>query len=372
MNTPVGASDLQQLLATLHPARRPRELVPERSKVIRLGPEAQALGEAIAAPLTPPPLVAPGMTPAAPRRAGGITNLAALGARRVDTLGAAGGDEVGATPPPAGPLPPVQSWRASPRGPVPLTRADRVTPPGGTRPAAAPPPASARLHSAASAAAVPVVAASWGSGAVAAAVAVERHPATAERLPTIAAPAPRMRRETARVVVRGGGAWRALVVAAAAALLLVAGGVHFLVVPLEVLVVWRKPATLTVTSEPLGAVVKLDGATVGVTPVEASVRRDRFDHILQLSAPGYRDLRQTVRYDMSVALSARARLERESTPTFEEMPAPAPAPSAGREVEPSPMPKGAVAKATKVKGGARAKAGGKTAARARAVAKHRS
>jgi eukaryotic-like serine/threonine-protein kinase len=387
MNTPVGASDLQQLLATLHPARRPRELVPERSKVIRLGPEAQALGEAIAAPHTPPPLVAPGMTPAAPRPAGGITNLAALGARRVDPFVAPGGDEVGSTPPPAGPLQPVQSWRASPRGPVPLTRADRVTPPGGTRPGAAPQPASARLHSAASAAAVPVVAASWGSGAVAAAVAVERRPATAERLPTVSAPAlsPRVRRETARVVVREGGAWRAIIVAVAAALLLVAGGVHFLVVPLDVLVVWRKPATLTVTSEPPGAVIKLDGATVGVTPVEASVRRDRFDHVLQLSAPGYRDLRQTVRYDMSVALSARARLERESTPTFEEMPRPASAPaavatpSAGREVAPSFTPKPAVAKApkaavakAKAKGGARAKAGGKTAARARAGAKHRS
>ncbi|HTA21258.1 MAG TPA: serine/threonine-protein kinase [Polyangia bacterium] len=346
MNTPVGATDLQQLLSTLHPARRPRALVPERSKVIRLGPEAQALGEAIAAPNTPPPVVSPGMTPPAPRASGGITNLEILGARRFDA------------PEPPPPEPPR---RPSVRGLPSVTRVDRPT-----RPAATTDLPPARLHSAASAA---VVTSSWGGGAAAAAVAVEGRPVTAERLPTIAAPTalPRVRRETARVVVREGGAWRAVVVAIAAALLLVAGGVHFFVVPLDVLVVWRRPATLAIASEPAGAVAKLDGVTVGVTPALASVRRDRADHVLQLSAPGYREARLTVRFDASVTLSARARLDKESTPTFEEMPRADAAPPARTE-EP------ATAAAPRAKVAAkRAKAGahGKNAARAHAATKRR-
>jgi hypothetical protein len=355
MNTPVGATDLQQLLSTLHPARRPRALVPERSKVIRLGPEAQALGEAIAAPNTPPPVVSPGMTPRAPRAPGGITNLESLeilGARRFDA--------------PAQPEPPR---RPSVRGLAPVTRVDRPAT-AAPRPAAATDLPPARLHSAASAAAVPVVSSSWaGGGAAAAAVAVEGRPVTAERLPTIAAPTtlPRSRRETARVVVREGGAWRAVVVAIAAALLLVAGGVHFFVVPLDVLVVWRRPATFAIASEPAGAVAKLDGATVGVTPALASVRRDRADHVLQLSAPGYREARLSVRFDASVTLSARARLDKESTPTFEEMPRADAAPPARTE-EP------ATAAAPRAKVAAkRAKAGahGKNAARAHAATKRR-
>src|SRR5215471_11551696 len=65
MNTPVGASDLQALLSVISPPRRPRALM-ERSKVIRLGPEAQALGEVISAPATPPPVtLAPVKTPGA-------------------------------------------------------------------------------------------------------------------------------------------------------------------------------------------------------------------------------------------------------------------------------------------------------------------
>jgi hypothetical protein len=363
MNAPVGATDLQQLLSTLHPARRPRALVPERSKVIRLGPEAQALGEAIAAPNTPPPVISPGMTPPAPRAPGGITNLAILGARRVD----ASAFEV--TPEPADRAQREQPRRPSVRGLAPITRVER--------PATAPNLSTARLHSAASAAAVPVVASSWGGGAAAAAMAVDGRPVTAERLPKIAAPTslPRSRRETARVVVREGRAWRAVVIAIAAALLLVAGGVHFFVVPLDVLVVWRRPATFAIASEPLGAVAKLDGVTVGVTPAFASVRRDRADHVLQLSAPGYREARLSVRFDASVTLSARARLDKESTPTFEEMPRAA-APALTAASRSSARTDASASTATKAigkrgKAGARAKAGGKNATRGHAAAKPR-
>jgi hypothetical protein len=87
MNTPVGASDLQQLLSTLSPARRPRALMPDVSKVIRLGPEAHALGKVIAAPqpaqgavvagVLPSSLAAPGMTPLVPRPPGGVSGLPA-------------------------------------------------------------------------------------------------------------------------------------------------------------------------------------------------------------------------------------------------------------------------------------------------------
>ena len=55
MNVPVGASDLGALLGVVNPPRRPRSLMMERSKVIRLGPEARALREAFAAPPTPAP-----------------------------------------------------------------------------------------------------------------------------------------------------------------------------------------------------------------------------------------------------------------------------------------------------------------------------
>jgi tRNA A-37 threonylcarbamoyl transferase component Bud32 len=388
MNTPVGASDLQLLLSTLQPARRPRELVTERSKVIRLGPEAQALGEAIAAPQTPQPVASPGMTPLVPRAPGGITNLAQVGGagwhggELLD--GALDGIEP-ATPPPAAPLPPVQAWRASPRGPVPLTRADRVTPPDSLSSTRGE-PSLARLHSAASATAVPVVASAWGGGAAATAaapVALEGRPATAEHLPTIFAPhapsapaapllspASRPRRETARVL-RVVSVWRPVVVAVAAALLLVAGAIHLVVVPLDVLVVWRKPTSLTVASEPAGALVKLDGALLGgTTPTQTTIRRDRFDHVLHVSAPGYRAVRQTIRYDATVALSATVRLEKASPAAFDLLPATRPAPVTALRAEPAraakaaaappaPKPKVTAAKAAKSGKAARGKAAGK-------------
>jgi serine/threonine-protein kinase len=390
MNTPVGPSDLQQLLSTLQPTRLPRALVPERSKVIRLGPEAQALGAvisaprergALSAPRTPRPADAPGMTPAAPRPPGGITNLG-----DVADIGGSDDDDdeaitesrakrpAGAepppppTPPPLEPLPPAQPWRPTGRGLVPIGRADRVSPP--TPFASAPAePSPARLHSSASAA--PIVASAWGAAvatAAAASIAVERRPSTVEHLPTVApavaaalAPAPRPRRETARVFVRSGAAatWRPLAVAVVAALLLVAGAVHLVVVPLDVLLVWRKPATLAIVSEPAGAAVTLDGASIAApTPTLTTIRRDRFDHVLEISAPGYRPGRQTIRYDGAVALSFNVRLERQA-PVLEPLPPPrptTPAPSA----DPGPHTPVAAARAPKTRASG-AKSGKSTA-----------
>ena len=56
LNIAVGASDLSALLGVVTPPRQARTLNLERSKVIRLGPEALALKEALAAPATPAPV----------------------------------------------------------------------------------------------------------------------------------------------------------------------------------------------------------------------------------------------------------------------------------------------------------------------------
>jgi hypothetical protein len=114
--------------------------------------------------------------------------------------------------------------------------------------------------------------------------------------------------------------------------LLVAGAVHLAVVPLDVLVVWRKPAALAITTDPQGATAELDGTMLPArTPTQTTVRRDRFDHVLELSAPGHRTVRQTLRYDGAVSLSVSARLEKDAGPTFEPLPSattPAPSPRA--------------------------------------------
>jgi serine/threonine protein kinase len=398
MNTPVGASDLQQLLSTLSPPRRPRSLVEERSKVIRLGPEAKALGEAIAGPTTPPPVSAPGMTPLVSARPGGgvIVPPGLQG-------GAFAVEEFPPTPPPATPLPPVHPWRATPRGPLPLTRADRPTPPRPlplTRPSAP----LAQLHSPTSATAMPVVAPIWGGGGAAAAVAFDPGLPQAGAVEPLQAMAPlaepvfspRRRHETMRVHVRSGGAWRLVAVALAAMLLLAVGAVHLAVVPLDVLIVWRQPTTLAVASEPTGASVKVDGVALpGLSPTKAAIRRDRFDHVLQLSKPGYKPARQIVRYDESVTLSVMVRLDKELGPTFEALPRPTrnattpasraeaappsaapPAPSspAGERAATVRPPKAGAAKLVKAgKAGARGgkTASGKAAARVRVAPKRR-
>jgi hypothetical protein len=164
--------------------------------------------------------------------------------------------------------------------------------------------------------------------AAAAPVALERRPSTAEHLPTVAAvaaPASRQRRETARVVVRQGPTWLPPVLAFAAALTLVAGLVHLAVVPLDVLLVWRKPAALAVGTDPAGATITLDGSPLAApAPTTTTVRRDRGEHVLEASAPGYRPARQTIRYDRGVSLSFSLHLEK-AAPTVEPVVAPKPA-----------------------------------------------
>ena len=77
------------------------------------------------------------------------------------------------------------------------------------------------------------------------------------------------------------------------------------------LITWREPAGLSVATDPRGAKVRLDGVELaGTAPLTISVRRDRADHIIEASLPGYHDARSIIRYDQSVALSSQLRLEK--------------------------------------------------------------
>jgi hypothetical protein len=132
---------------------------------------------------------------------------------------------------------------------------------------------------------------------------------------------PREARETARVQLRSSGSWLKRLLAV---LVLVAGAaaaVHFYLVPLEVLVVWRQPARVSLTTDPSGASLRLDGALVDTSPTSVSVTRDRLDHTVEATKPGYRPARATVRFDRSVGITVRVHLEPE--------PSVAPPPGAG-------------------------------------------
>jgi serine/threonine-protein kinase len=410
MNTPVGASDLQALLDVLSPPRRPRRAV-EQSKVIRLGPEAQALGEAIAMPSTPPPiLLAPDPRSAAaaaaaarqiaaplsaefdempatpppqvfpspvwtrtltPSNGAGARN-GASGARRSPTPGA--GARTSSTPDP-GPTPPGPIGRPTPRGPLPLTR-PRTPPVRGPSPAAgagasmamapaapsrprmsvlrtapglAPEDALAQsVHTVPTVRNVPIIPTiqpvasvqtipSWGGAAAVAAVPrwnEPRHQVAyaangfgAAAVATAQMRNPRRRHQTPpHVQAAPSGAWRAVVVVAAALVLGFAFAVHAAVVPLDVLVTWDRPATLLVASEPDGATLKLDGVALPAgSPARVSVHRDRINHVLEASRPGYRSTREVIRYDRSLVLSETIRLEKQAAaPALELSPAPAP------------------------------------------------
>jgi hypothetical protein len=83
-------------------------------------------------------------------------------------------------------------------------------------------------------------------------------------------------------------------------------------IPLDVLVTWREPARLSITSDPTGATVRLDGLPLTrPAPVTVPVRRDRAEHVIDADIPGYRPARETVRYDRSVGLAFMLRLEKD-------------------------------------------------------------
>src|SRR3569833_941881 len=108
--------------------------------------------------------------------------------------------------------------------------------------------------------------------------------------------------------------------------------------PLNVLVLWTKPAPLSVTSDPAGAEVTLDGRPVtGETPTRTSVKRDRADHEIKVSKTGYKSASKTVRFDRTPELSA--------TLTQEALPPPPPPPPPKEEQEPAKTEPKAEAKA---------------------------
>ena len=108
------------------------------------------------------------------------------------------------------------------------------------------------------------------------------------------------------------GLWRSVAVGVAAVLVVGALIIHVGVIPLEVLASWKKPAQLYVASEPEGGVAKLDGVRlIDPTPTKIPVARDRQEHLIEIEYPGYRPVRESVRFDRSVALSFMFTLEKE-------------------------------------------------------------
>lgn len=300
LNAPVGATDLAALLRALDPPRRPRTLTTERSKVIRLGPEARALREAIEAPATPAPVP----LPVRPRHSGPSAGGAPAAA--LATL-----PDPAATPPPATPQPPrlrAQTPQPPPaRDPMRRSGAHTVRQtPVAPRAALSGPPATIP-------AAPPRFSAHPGAGAVFA--------------------PPRQPRETARVQpLRSRGRRRMTVLLFFAMLGAAAVAVHRYVVPLDVLATWLTPARLAISTEPPGAHLRLDGALLtAVSPTVVQVRRDLIDHVLEVTRDGFRPARVTLRYDKTVRLSANLVLEAEPPP-----PVPAARPIARPAVAPPP------------------------------------
>jgi serine/threonine protein kinase len=114
--------------------------------------------------------------------------------------------------------------------------------------------------------------------------------------------------------------------------------VHFKVMPLKVALVWLKPATLAVTSEPAGATVKLDGRELpDRTPLRTEVKRDRVEHTLEFTRAGSLPARATTRFDRTVPLAQSVTLEAEPPPP-PPPPEPEPPPEQAVAAEPPPPP----------------------------------
>jgi len=146
-------------------------------------------------------------------------------------------------------------------------------------------------------------------------------------LPPVVPPdAPERRpRRTKRtlVVLRGAGAWGTAraVIGGLAVVAMAAVAVHFRIVPLDVLAVWRKPTSLMVTSRPEGGQVTLDGARLpGRTPTFVSVNRDRQDHVVEVTRPGFRPGRLTIRYDRETTLRVVVPLTGHTPPAIQAIP----------------------------------------------------
>ena len=131
----------------------------------------------------------------------------------------------------------------------------------------------------------------------------------------------RVVRETARIQFRPQRQWGGIFVVLALLLAAAGVGVHLWVMPLDVLITWRQPTGLAIATDPAGASLRLDGAPLASTaPLTVTVWRDRTDHVIEATLPGYQPAREKVRYDRSASLSYLLRLQR--------APEPPPSPSA--------------------------------------------
>ena len=73
---------------------------------------------------------------------------------------------------------------------------------------------------------------------------------------------------------------------------------------MDVLITWREPTGLRVRTDPPGASVRVDGVAMpSSAPTTVSVWRDRNEHVIEASRPGYETTRLSVRYDKSASLS---------------------------------------------------------------------
>jgi len=135
----------------------------------------------------------------------------------------------------------------------------------------------------------------------------------------------RVHHHTARIPVRSPTRWPKVLLPLVVLLGVAAAAVHLFVVPLDVLATWRSPARLSITTQPTGATLKLDGVPLaGTAPMTVSVWRDRAPHVVEASIPGFETTRDNVRYDRSVALSVQMYLPKDKAAT----PPPPPAPAA--------------------------------------------
>ena len=111
--------------------------------------------------------------------------------------------------------------------------------------------------------------------------------------------------------------------------------VHFALVPLDVLTVWRQPARLEVESNPSGAEVFIDGRLLSArTPTFIDVIRDTNPHIIELRLEGFRSERQRIYYSKTVELDVSMRLTAATSPDVETT-APLPPPRARRAPDPA-------------------------------------
>jgi len=141
--------------------------------------------------------------------------------------------------------------------------------------------------------------------------------------------ASRVHHHTARIPMRSRARWPKVLLTMIVLLGGAAAVVHLFVVPLDVLATWRSPARLSITTQPTGATLKLDGVPLaGTAPTTVSVWRDRGQHVIEASVPGFETTRDNVRYDKSVALSVQMYLAKDkaAAPTPPPTPAPTDAP----------------------------------------------